>query len=119
MTVHLAVFPLLVFAVIVIFPTFFAVIFPFLSTEAILPLLLVHVIFFSVTVFGSKVAINLSDFPVFNDNVVLFNFIEFGLVLTLIIHLAIFLLVVVAFTVTVPFAFAVTVPFESTVAILV
>ena len=58
-TLHVVVFPLFDFAVIVAVPAFTAVTFPFTSTLATLLLLLVHVIVLLLALLGDTVAVNL------------------------------------------------------------
>ena len=70
-TVHIAVLPDVVFAVIVAVPSATAVTFPLLSTVAFILSLLSQVIV-SVEFSGVTVAVNVSLFPFSKDNFVLF-----------------------------------------------
>ena len=124
-TVHVAVFPLAVFTVIVVVPFAIAVTFPSCVTVATSGLLLVHVKVFSLlALLGVIVAVNVNSFVPFKSNVfvVSLNDILSGstspvsVFTTVTLHVAVFPLAVVTVIVVVPFAIAVTFPFFVTVA---
>ena len=124
-TVHVAVFPLAVFTVIVVVPSATAVTFPSCVTVATSGLLLVQVKVFSLlALLGVIVAVNVNSFVPFKSNVfaVSLNDILSGstspvsVFTTVTLHVAVFPLAVVTVIVVVPFATAVTFPSFVTVA---
>ena len=124
-TVHVAVFPLAVFTVIVVVPSATAVTFPSCVTVATSALLLVQVKVFSLlALLGVIVAVNVNSFVPFKSNVfaVSLNDILSGstspvsVFTTVTLHVAVFPLAVVTVIVVVPFATAVTFPSFVTVA---
>jgi hypothetical protein len=78
-TVHLAVFPFVVFAVIVAFPAFMPFTMPHEETVATFLSLLDHLIDLSVVLLGDMVALSVVDLPVSMLSFVLFNAIFVGL----------------------------------------
>lgn len=112
---HFAVFPLVVFAVIVAFPFFFAVTFPFLMAATFL--LDVFQVTLSVELEGVSFAFSLTDLPFFNVTFDLESFTFFAGILTVILIVAFFPLVVVTVMVAVPLPMPFTLPELVTVAI--
>ena len=119
-TVQLALFPLLLVAVITAVPAFFAVTFPLLSTAATSALLLLHFTVLSPVAFdGVIVAVNVSLSPSVKLVVLLLRLIPvmaISFCFTVTVQPAVFPLLLVAVITAVPAFFAVTFPLLSTAA---
>lgn len=117
-TLHVAVFPLVVLTVIVALPFANAVTTPADDTLATFVLELLHFII-SVVLLGDMVPFNVYVFPTLTDTEVLFIVTLVDGTFTVTLHVAVFPLVVLTVIVAFPFATAVTTPAEDTLAILV
>ena len=112
-TLHVAVTPLFVLALIFVSPTFLALIFPFVSTSAISMFSLLHEIVLSVVLSGFIVASNLKVCSSSRDISDLFNVIDSASIIgsfVVILHIAFLLFSVTTLTSALPAFLAVTFP---------